>query len=98
MQTHDVDHAEFDQRIRNEIALLLHVPVERVTPAASLDVDLGVDSLLHMTMVMGLERQFDIELPDRDAARLKSVADVIEVVRRRLDGRSITAQATRADR
>lgn len=88
MDIHDVDHSGVDQRIRDEIARLLLVPVERVTPAASLDADLGVDSLLHMNMVIGLERHFDIELPDRDAARLKNVADVVQVVRTRLAGRT----------
>lgn len=68
--------------------MLLHIPVDRLAPAVSLEGDLGIDSLLHMTMVMGLERRFGVELPDRDAAPLKSVADVIEVVRTRLAGRS----------
>lgn len=94
MDTHDVDKAGFDQRVRNEIARLLLVSVERVTPNASLDVDLGVDSLLHVTMVMGLERHFDVELPDRDAARLRIVEEVIELVRTRLAGRNTTVTGT----
>ena len=84
----DIAPTGFDDRVRREIARLLRVPPERVTPAASLAADLGVDSLLHMTMIVGLEEHFDLELPDHQAARLTSVADVIAVVREHAGKRS----------
>jgi acyl carrier protein len=64
-----------------EIARLLRIPPERVVASASLADDLGVDSLLYMTMVVGLEQRFDVTLPDEDAARFRRVADVIEAFR-----------------
>lgn len=94
MGTGDIDDPGFEQRVRADIARLLLVPVDRVTPTATLDVDLGVDSLLHMTMVMGLEGEFGVELPDRDAARLRTVTDVIDVLRAHLAGRATDAPGT----
>lgn len=72
-----------ESRIRTEIARQLGVADERVVPGASLVDDLGVDSLLHMTMVVGLEQRFDIMIPDAIAARFADVGDVIEAVRSR---------------
>jgi acyl carrier protein len=64
-----------------EIARLLHIPPERVVASAALAEDLGVDSLLYMTMIVGLEQHFDVTLPDQDAARFTRVTDVIEAFR-----------------
>jgi acyl carrier protein len=72
-----------DSAIRTEIARQLGVAVERIMTDASLVDDLGVDSLLHMTMVVGLEQRFEIMIPDAIAARFTSVGDVTEAVRSR---------------
>ncbi len=69
--------------IRTEIARQLGVAAERIVPGASLANDLGVDSLLHMTMVVGLEQRFEIMIPDAVAARFTFVGDVVEAVRSR---------------
>lgn len=73
--------ASLEPVIRAEIARQLGVAGDRIVPAASLADDLGVDSLLHMTMVVGLEQRFEIMIPDAIAARFTSVGDVIEAVR-----------------
>lgn len=94
MAAHELHEIPFEQRVRDVIARLLRVPPERVAADASLAADLGVDSLLHMTMIVGLEQHFDIELPDQEAARLTNVADVIEVVSAHLAGRCIANDST----
>jgi acyl carrier protein len=73
--------ATFAVRVCGEIARLLLIPPARVVADATLAEDLGVDSLLYMTMVVGLEQHFDVILPDQEAARLTRVADVIEAFR-----------------
>lgn len=84
MNAGDVRDADFDAAVRREIARLIGTPEARVTPGASLAGDLDVDSLLHISIVMGLERLFDVSIPDTDATRLATVGDVIEAVRGRL--------------
>lgn len=76
--TCDVD---FDRGVCDEIARLLRLQPERVVASASLADDLGVDSLLYMAMVVGLEQHFDVTLPDQDAARFIRVSDVIDAFR-----------------
>ena len=83
MPTADEANPPLESVIRTEIARQLGVAVERIVTNASLADDLGVDSLLHMTMVVGLEQRFEIMIPDAIAARFTSVGDVIEAVRPR---------------
>jgi len=83
MPTADEATPPLEAAILTEIARQLGVAVERIVTNASLADDLGVDSLLHMTMVVGLEQRFEIMIPDALAARFASVGDVIEAVRSR---------------
>jgi len=68
--------------IRREIARSIGVPVERVVDSASIVDDLGADSLLHMTVIMDLERRFGITISDAEAAQFVSVGDAVKAVRR----------------
>jgi acyl carrier protein len=49
-----------------------------VTPEASFIDDLGADSLDTVELVMALEEEFDIEIPDEDAEKMTTVADAIK--------------------
>lgn len=77
-------NADLDAAIRDVIAGSLRMPLDQVGPAASITDDLGADSLLHMTVIMDLERRFAITIPDAEAARCVTVRDVVAVVRRRI--------------
>ena len=67
-------------RITDNIVDLLGVNPEQVTPEARLIEDLGADSLDEVEMVMALEEEFDIDVPDADAEKMKTVNDVISYV------------------
>ena len=54
----------------------LGVDPERVKPESSFIDDLGADSLDIVELVMAMEEEFDIEIPDEDAEKLRTVADV----------------------
>ncbi len=71
----------FDDDARKVIAKLLRVDVARLTPDASLTADLKVDSLDFLALVVGLERHFDIDLPDAEAAEVRKVSEMIELLR-----------------
>ena len=77
-----------EARVVEALAGLLKVDPARLVPAAMLVDDLGVDSLEFLTFVVGLERAFDVEVPDKEAAGMATVADVIEVIRRNSPGGS----------
>ncbi len=56
----------------------LGVDPERVKPEASFIDDLGADSLDIVELVMAMEEEFDLEIPDEDAEKLRTVNDVVK--------------------
>jgi acyl carrier protein len=67
---------QVEQRVKDIIVEQLGVDPERVTPEASFIDDLGADSLDIVELVMAMEECFNIEIPDEDAEKLRTVADV----------------------
>ena len=67
-------------KIRQIVAEQLGVDVTEVTPTASFVNDLGADSLDTVELVMALEEEFGIEIPDEDAEKISTVADVISYI------------------
>ncbi|NPV71760.1 MAG: acyl carrier protein [Firmicutes bacterium] len=71
-------------KVRKVIASQLEVEEEKVTPDASIIDDLGADSLDIVEVVMSLEEEFGIEIPDEDAEKLSRVKHVVEYIAGRL--------------
>ena len=69
-----------EQRIKDIIIEQLGVTAEQVTPEAKFIEDLGADSLDTVELVMALEEEFGLEIPDDEAEKLQSVGDVIKPV------------------
>ena len=69
-----------EQRIKDIIIEQLGVTAEQVTPEAKFIEDLGADSLDPVELVMALEEEFGLEIPDDEAEKLQSVGDVIKHV------------------
>jgi len=69
-----------DQRVKDIIVEQLGVKPEQVVPTAKFIEDLGADSLDTVELVMALEEEFGIEVPDEQAEKLQSVGDVLKYV------------------
>lgn len=67
-------------KIKSIIAEQLGVKPEEVTPEASFIDDLGADSLDTVELVMALEEEFGVEIPDEDAEKMTKVADAIKYI------------------
>jgi acyl carrier protein len=67
----------FNPKIRDIIVEQLGVEPEKVKAEASFIEDLGADSLDIVELVMAMEEEFDLEIPDEDAEKLKTVGDVV---------------------
>ena len=65
------------ERLIEIIAKQLGVDEDNVTPDASFMEDLGADSLDTVELVMALEEEFDIEIPDSDAEKIQTVQDAL---------------------
>jgi acyl carrier protein len=63
-------------KVKDIIVEQLGVDPEKVKAEASFVDDLGADSLDIVELVMAMEEEFDLEIPDEDAEKLKSVNDV----------------------
>ena len=69
-----------EQRVREIVAEQLERDVNEVTNTASFIEDLGADSLDIVEMVMKMEEEFGIEIPDEEAEKIKTVNDVIKYI------------------
>jgi len=71
---------EIEQRLVDIIVDQLGVKKEEVVPAASFVDDLGADSLDTVELVMALEEEFDVEIPDDEAAKIRTVQQALDYV------------------
>jgi len=70
--------ATFDEsKVKEIIAKELEVDVKQLTPEAKFIEDLGADSLDIVELVMALEEEFGLDIPDEDADKLKTVGDAM---------------------
>ena len=70
--------ASFDEsKVKEIIAKELEVDVKQLTPEAKFIEDLGADSLDIVELVMALEEEFGLDIPDEDADKLKTVGDAM---------------------
>lgn len=65
-------------KVKDIVVEQLGVDPEKVKPEASFIDDLGADSLDIVELVMAMEEEFDIEIPDEEAEKLKTVKDVAD--------------------
>ena len=72
---------EVVEKVKGIIVEQLGVAETAVTMEASFIDDLGADSLDIVELIMALEEEFDIEIPDADAEKVVSVSDVVEYIK-----------------
>ena len=72
---------ELENKVRQIICTQLEVSADRVKPEASFTDDLKADSLAVVELVLALEEEFGIEIPDEDTEQIKTVKDAIEYIK-----------------
>ena len=75
-----------EEKVKQIIVEQLGVDEGEVTPSASFVDDLGADSLDTVELVMAFEEAFDIEIPDDDAEKIKTVKDAIDYIAKNSKG------------
>ena len=71
---------EVYDKVKEIIVEQLGVAETAITPEASFIDDLGADSLDIVELIMALEEEFDLEIPDADAEKVVTVSDVVEYI------------------
>lgn len=73
-----------ERRVQEIIVEQLGVSAEEAVPEASFIEDLGADSLDIVELVMAMEEEFDVEIPDEDAEKLQTIGAAILYLREKL--------------
>ena len=71
---------QIEDKVKKLIAEKLDVDISDVMDDASLIDDLGADSLAIIELIMTMEEEFDIEVPDEDAEKLSTVKDAVNYI------------------
>ncbi len=74
-----------EEKIKSIIVDQLGVKAEEVTPEASFLDDLGADSLDTVELVMALEEEFGIEIPDEDAEKMTTVQEAVNYINKKVE-------------
>ncbi len=75
-----------ERRVQEIIVEQLGVSAEQAIPEASFIEDLGADSLDIVELVMAMEEEFDVEIPDEDAEKIQTVAAATQYLREKIGG------------
>jgi acyl carrier protein len=78
--------AAVEDKVKQIIVEQLGVDEGEVTPNASFVDDLGADSLDTVELVMAFEEAFDIEIPDEDAEKIRTVKDAVDYIEKHAKG------------
>ena len=81
--------SDINDRISNVVVSRLHIEPDRVTEAANFVDDLAATSLDFVETIMSLEDEFGVEISDRDAEKLRTVGDVVALIRTKVPARSV---------
>lgn len=73
------------ERIRDIICEFVDVAPEEITLDTNIRTDLGLNSLELVNLAVEIEEEFDVEIPDREAMELQTVADAIRIIEDYMD-------------
>ena len=73
------------EKLKKIIAEVLNVDEEEITMETTFVDDLGADSLDVFQIIMGLEEEFDIEIPNEEAEKIVTVGDAVEQIQNALN-------------
>lgn len=77
--------SKIESKVRQIIVRQLDVSEDEVVPEASFIDDLGADSLDLVELVMAMEEEFDVEIPDDDAENIRVVQDALNYIQRQVE-------------
>ena len=69
------------EKIKNIIAEVLNVDADSITMESTFGDDLGADSLDVFQIIMGVEEEFEIEIPNEEAEKIVTVGDAVEQIK-----------------
>ncbi|KAH9982458.1 acyl carrier protein [Lactifluus volemus] len=83
-----LDKAQIESRVLDVLKTFEKVSAEKLKPSASFTNDLGLDSLDAVEVVMAVEEEFSIEIPDAEADSIQTVQQAIDYIAKTPEGTS----------
>ena len=74
------------EKIKKIIAEVLNVDEDSITMESTFGDDLGADSLDVFQIIMGVEEEFEIEIPNEEAEKIVTVGDAVEQIKNAING------------
>jgi acyl carrier protein len=78
--------ASVEEKVKKIIVEQLDVAEADVVPGASFVDDLGADSLDQVELIMAMEEEFNVSVPDEDAEKIQTVKDAIDYIKKAIGG------------
>lgn len=72
------------EQVKGIVSDHLGTDINKVTPEANFQDDLGADSLDTVELVMAFEEEFKIEIPDDEAEKIKTVKDAVDMIEKKI--------------
>lgn len=72
------------EKVASILAEQLDVEKDKVTMQASITEDLGADSLDVVDLIMSLEEEFNLEIPDEEIEKIKTVSDIVKYIEEKI--------------
>ncbi|MFN5872572.1 MAG: acyl carrier protein [Aphanizomenon sp.] len=79
-----MSQADIFAKVKKIVVEQLSVEAEKVTPESNFSNDLGADSLDTVELVMALEEEFEIEIPDEAAEKITTVQETVEYIEKKI--------------
>jgi acyl carrier protein len=73
--------SSLEDKVKKIIADQLSVSEDQITPKSDFVADLGADSLDTVELVMALEEEFEIDIPDEEAEKIKTFQDILDYIK-----------------
>jgi acyl carrier protein len=81
-------------KVKDLVSKQLSIDEKEITTDASFIEDLGADSLDTVELIMSLEEEFDIEIPDEEAEKIKTVQNVVDYIKNHLNSGAAKEKAS----
>jgi len=81
-------------KVKDLVSKQLSIDEKEITTDASFIEDLGADSLDTVELIMSLEEEFDIEIPDEEAEKIKTVQNVVDYIQNHLNSGAAKEKAS----
>ncbi len=81
-----MDRADIESRLRDVLVSELGLDAQKITPEANFEQDLDVDSLGVVELLMAMEDEFGVKIPDDEAESIHTVGQAVDLVHAKLNG------------